>query len=886
MDELRLYSACDLLTAKGDELGKGNFASVQICKIHKSEQFVAVKYFAHNNDQKTLSNAKNEARILTKSKHDNIIRIMGKVEWGNYYGIILELLLWGNLEDLLNAGEKIENELRPIPISMKLRCRFFFELANALQHLHCFSEGPYKHGDVKPENVLLNHILKIKLADFGSAEGPSITTSHKNTQHTPLYTAPEFFNERHKPKTTEMDVYSYGVSGHEILTRKKVFSGNAVALKLFQDQTKEKGLKLQTEFFDEAAKNCSTEEDLDLFSELKKVMQLCLVKEPTKRPHISNICEKVEGLARFYVIYNDQITEEAKDLALKFTRTVNEDVERIPLKEWIKLYPPNVEISSCDNSVSLNSVQPVFSDEQSSSETKFLSQVNANAQNNAQMEMIPLNEVHKPLIKRMRDMSQSGVVEEENVFSEAPGEKCNTEAELLPHPNAEAQNNDEEMMPPIQIHEPSIQRMSNVSESEVAAEGKALSEVPDKQNNAEEKLLPQLNEEAQNNVMHIFPLIRSHEPSIEKSSGALQSEVVEEEEALDPEADKNMERALLGQDPERVEEEEVLGLEADDILERASLDQEPDRQNDEEGENETDNHRTQCVFWTHHFETIRRNQLRTCLVVTSVIFFSVSFGLLGFLSKRVSQKFSPNFTNYTVDQGGMLQILCNANLYLSSPPLRWRKVNNSRSVEIPIVMERNLTSQLAEYQVLYSNDNKALLVLTDVQQTSNYICINYLAAVAEITVKARMLSQDAVVGSGNLTCLQGNSRSNLVVNSLCSSISDLDKRMSYMCYRLHYCHKTDNTYSHEIEASCVPADQCSSLMCSNNNFPGLTQDSCQATCCSTNKCNDNFVSNDDYSTCDELGDLLGFFMFVLMVLLGGLAVMIIAILLWIRFCLR
>ena len=65
------------------------------------------------------------------------------------------------------------------------------------------------HRDLKPQNILLQKDT-IKICDFGFAKKMSASTQFlKSIKGTPLYLAPEIFDE--KPYTDKVDVWSLGV---------------------------------------------------------------------------------------------------------------------------------------------------------------------------------------------------------------------------------------------------------------------------------------------------------------------------------------------------------------------------------------------------------------------------------------------------------------------------------------------------------------------------------------------------------------------------------------------------------------------------------------------------------------------------------------------------
>ena len=172
-----------------------------------------------------FANAKREAKILAKLKHKHIVAILGTTMWDKRsFAIILEYASNGNLEGLLLRD-------KGIPLPWKLRARFFTEVTKALDYLHNHNpKKSYIHGALKLQNVLLGDKLELKLADFGAASINVLYNStstlaisgEENTQHTPYYTAPEFLNDPNKHKCQSMDVYSFGMIGYEVITRKAV----------------------------------------------------------------------------------------------------------------------------------------------------------------------------------------------------------------------------------------------------------------------------------------------------------------------------------------------------------------------------------------------------------------------------------------------------------------------------------------------------------------------------------------------------------------------------------------------------------------------------------------------------------------------------------------
>ena len=308
------------------ELGSGNFGEVKLL-YHEDiqQQYVVGKMFPVCGDQKMkekiFKDAEEEAKILCSQNHRNIVHCFGIAKTDEYFGIISEYVPYGNLESFLTA----ENEDGFLPWS--IRKKFFMELASAIDYLHYHdSRKPYVHGDLKSQNVLLGHNLTIKLADFGAAtiakvtgsSSPRITDNRK--QYTPYYTAPEFLKNPNQERRRSMDVYSYGMIGYEIITRKAVYSGCFnMNLVIFLIQTE--GLKPDISHIDETATTLEeNSSDSIIFHELEEVVYDCWKTNPGNRPKISEVKKRLEQLQQNQIRNITARQQEEQDAQLLIAR--------------------------------------------------------------------------------------------------------------------------------------------------------------------------------------------------------------------------------------------------------------------------------------------------------------------------------------------------------------------------------------------------------------------------------------------------------------------------------------------------------------------------------------------------------------------------------------
>ena len=303
------------------KLGSGTHGKVKLLWLKETKQYAVGKFFSTVGNQevveKRLSDAEKEAQILARFEHPNIVQAFGITTLENQFGIILELVPYGDLERLLTVKTDIS-------IPWKIRARFFVDPGDGLNYLHNHdSRKSYIHGDLKPQNILLGDGLKIKLGDFGAAEiakftgATSLICGGKNAQHTAFYTAPEYLRDPSKRKHCAMDVYSYSIIGYEILTRKAVYSDKNVNCDIVIDLIKGGLRSINMTNLDKVEQSLKNKNnDFDIFLELKGIMQECWEIKPENRPKICDVKEQLEKRVLSKKIYDKESDKNAESIAL------------------------------------------------------------------------------------------------------------------------------------------------------------------------------------------------------------------------------------------------------------------------------------------------------------------------------------------------------------------------------------------------------------------------------------------------------------------------------------------------------------------------------------------------------------------------------------------
>lgn len=183
------FSSVSIRWQKGKFLGGGTFGSVFACVNLDTGGPMAVKEIRFQDRQsiKTIVPAiKGEMSVLELLSHPNIVQFFGVEVHRDRVYIFMEYCSGGSLAGLLEYG-RIEDEL-----VIQL---YTLQMLEAMAYLHQFG---IVHRDVKPDNILLDHMGVIKFVDFGSAKviaipnggsasgsasGPSSGTSNNNNNN-------------------------------------------------------------------------------------------------------------------------------------------------------------------------------------------------------------------------------------------------------------------------------------------------------------------------------------------------------------------------------------------------------------------------------------------------------------------------------------------------------------------------------------------------------------------------------------------------------------------------------------------------------------------------------------------------------------------------------
>lgn len=228
-----------------------------------------IQSLAHQED--FVRRFRQEARVLARLSHPNIVSVFDLVEDEDRLWIAMELVDGGDLTHLLDARGRLP-ALEALTLALGI--------AKGIRHAH---EQGVIHRDIKAMNVLLTREGLPKVTDFGLARlaESSVHTQHGTVLGSPRYMSPEQAGGR--PADARSDVYSFGILLYELLAGRTPFEGDAQSVIVQQISRPPSPLR---------------ELVPDVPEEIERAILAMLEKDPDARPQdFASIAQSLRDLA-------------------------------------------------------------------------------------------------------------------------------------------------------------------------------------------------------------------------------------------------------------------------------------------------------------------------------------------------------------------------------------------------------------------------------------------------------------------------------------------------------------------------------------------------------------------------------------------------------------
>ena len=174
-----------------------------------SKKYIAAKIILKDNYEKNIIN---EIIISKKVKNKYIINYYSWTKKDELYFIFME---YANFGSLIDFQHKI---IKRNYLSESFLCFISYQILKGLKYLHTIK---IVHFDVKPQNILINEYLDIKITDFSISKDYSKINSKEiklDKRGTGYYMAPEVIQEKtiNINDLNKVDLYSFGVTLYKL----------------------------------------------------------------------------------------------------------------------------------------------------------------------------------------------------------------------------------------------------------------------------------------------------------------------------------------------------------------------------------------------------------------------------------------------------------------------------------------------------------------------------------------------------------------------------------------------------------------------------------------------------------------------------------------------
>ena len=198
------------------ELGRGAQSTVYRAFDPQLQREIAIKtlHFGRSNPAQNRV-LLDEARLVGKLRHANIVPIFEAGEEGGDLYLVFEYVPGKNLAEFLHAS----GALSPVKAVTTMR-----PILDAVAHAH--AQGII-HRDLKPSNILLDENGIPRVMDFGIAARVDAPDENKEEYTgTPAYMAPEYIERREISERT--DVFAAGLILFEMLAGRRAVEGSNI----------------------------------------------------------------------------------------------------------------------------------------------------------------------------------------------------------------------------------------------------------------------------------------------------------------------------------------------------------------------------------------------------------------------------------------------------------------------------------------------------------------------------------------------------------------------------------------------------------------------------------------------------------------------------------
>ncbi len=191
-------------------LGRGSYGEVWLAHNILADMTVAVKIYLSQSSQ-GIDDFKREFKIANQLRHPNLLSINHFDFYDGFPYLILAYCPNGSARKL--AGRVDEHTV----------LKFIAEVSAGLAYLHS-RKTPVIHGDIKPDNILIDESGNFLISDFGISHNIFDTSDQPNSG-TIAYMPPEAFSKNSYRNDFGSDIWALAMSAYELILGDVLWNG-------------------------------------------------------------------------------------------------------------------------------------------------------------------------------------------------------------------------------------------------------------------------------------------------------------------------------------------------------------------------------------------------------------------------------------------------------------------------------------------------------------------------------------------------------------------------------------------------------------------------------------------------------------------------------------
>lgn len=208
-----------------ETLGKGTYGTVVKAICSKSKEEIAIKKIKLDVETEGIpATALREIAILKHYQHANVVKLYHLNLSDKKIMLCLEYVPY-DLKKFWDVEFKNKN------VNLEIVKTVMYQILKGIDYLH---SKKVLHRDLKPQNILIDNNLRIKIADFGLSRTYSIPIKQYTREVLTLwYRSPELILGA-EYYSTGIDMWSIGCIFGELFLKKPLFMGDSEINQLFK----------------------------------------------------------------------------------------------------------------------------------------------------------------------------------------------------------------------------------------------------------------------------------------------------------------------------------------------------------------------------------------------------------------------------------------------------------------------------------------------------------------------------------------------------------------------------------------------------------------------------------------------------------------------------